>query len=134
MPCKSESHSSALRGSVLTKCSHVHIASLRIQSGKGPATEHITSHPTSLDSDQIRNHRDFQGWFTVRNLAFTGRPTSLVFLLSLGRAAVLHEVRDEVDGQREDDGRVLLRRDRVEGLKRKGEAGYLLWRLLSIQS
>ena len=134
MPCKSESHSSALRGSVLTNRSQVHIASLRIQSGKGPATEHITSHPTSLDSDQIRNHRDFQGWFTVRNLAFTGRPTSLVFLLSLGCAAVLHEVRDEVDGQREDDGRVLLRRDRVEGLKRKGEAVYLLWRLPSIQS
>ena len=55
-------------------------------------------------------------------MAFPGRPTSsLVLLLSLGRAAVLHEVRDEVDGQREDDGRVLLRRDRVEGLQEKNE-------------
>ena len=46
------------------------------------------------------------------------RATSLVLLLPLGRAAVLHEVRDEVDGEREDDGGVLLRRDRVESLKR----------------
>ena len=59
-------------------------------------------------------------------MAFAGRPTSLVFLLSLGRAAVLHEVRDEVDGQREDDGRVLLRRNRVEGLKKKGSGGLSL--------
>ena len=48
----------------------------------------------------------------------SNRPTSLVLLLPLGRAAVLHEVRDEVDGEREDDRGVLLRRDRVESLKR----------------
>jgi len=36
-------------------------------------------------------------------------------------ALVGHERGQDVDGQREDDGGVLLRRDRVKGLKRREE-------------
>ena len=42
---------------------------------------------------------------------------SLVHLLLLV-CGLVHELRQEVDGQREDDGGVLLGRDGVEGLER----------------
>ncbi len=42
-------------------------------------------------------------------------------LLLVGGAVLLEEVRDEVHGHGEDDGRVLLGRDRVERLRGERE-------------
>ena len=118
MPCKSESHSSVLRGSVLTNRSQVHIASLLICPERAQPLNTLQV----IQLHSIPNRFEIIGTFSTEfGNSPVAQPPSLVFLLSLGRAAVLHEVRDEVDGQREDDGRVLLRRNRVEGLKRNGE-------------